>query len=120
MAAVQLVFNLALTILLAAVNVFYRDVGNLARHVLRLWFYLSPALFSLDQLIAATDSYPVIQRLLTLNPWATMFTAYRAVIYDGQLPDWTALGTVLLGSLVLLGLTTLFFKRVEPAFAKVL
>ena len=119
-AAVQLVFNLALTVLLAAVNVFYRDVGNLSRHVLRLWFYLSPALFSLDQLITATESYPIIQRLLTLNPWATMFTAYRAVIYDGQPPDWTALGFVLLGSLVLLALTTLFFKRVEPSFAKVL
>ena len=57
-AAVQLLFNLALTILLAAVNVFYRDVGNLARHVLRLWFYLSPALFSLEQLIAAHRVVP--------------------------------------------------------------
>ena len=119
-AVVQLVFNLALTILLAAVNVFYRDVGNLSRHVLRLWFYLSPALFSLEELVQATESYPVIQQVLTLNPWATMFTAYRAVIYDGVLPDWTALGLVLTGSLVLLALATLFFKRVEPAFAKVL
>ncbi len=57
-AVVQLVFNLALTILLAAVNVFYRDVGNLSRHVLRLWFYLSPALFSLDQLIAGDRVIP--------------------------------------------------------------
>ena len=69
---------------------------------------------------APPTTYPVIRRLLTLNPWATLFTAYRDVIYDGQLPDWTALGAVLLGSLVLLALTTLFFKRVEPAFAKVL
>jgi lipopolysaccharide transport system permease protein len=119
-AAVQLVFNLALTVLLAAVNVFYRDVGNLARHFMRLWFYVSPALFSLDQLINATQSYPEIQRLLTLNPWATLFTAYRAVIYDGRLPDWGSLGLVLVGSLVLLALTTLLFKRLEPAFAKVL
>ncbi len=119
-AAVQLVFNLALTVLLAAVNVFYRDVGNLARHFMRLWFYVSPALFSLDQLINATQDYPEIQRLLTLNPWATLFTAYRSVIYDGRLPDWGSLGLVLVGSLVLLALTTLLFKRLEPAFAKVL
>ena len=119
-AVVQLVFNLALTVLLAAVNVFYRDVGNLARHFLRLWFYVSPALFSLDQLINATQSYPEIQRLLTLNPWAALFTAYRAVIYDGVLPDWGSLGVVLIGSLVLLALTTLLFKRLEPSFAKVL
>jgi ABC-type polysaccharide/polyol phosphate export permease len=119
-ALVQLVFNLALTILLAAVNVFYRDVGNLARHFLRLWFYLSPALFSLDQLVHATERYPVIQRLLTLNPWATLFTAYRSVIYDGRWPNWGSLALVLGGSIVLLALTTLLFKRLEPSFAKVL
>jgi ABC-type polysaccharide/polyol phosphate export permease len=119
-AAVQLVFNMAATVLLSALNVFYRDIGNLARHVLRLWFYLSPALFSLEQLTHATQGYPIIQKLLLLNPWATLFTAYRAVIYEGTLPDWSALLSVLIGSVVLLALTTIVFKRLEPAFAKVL
>jgi ABC-type polysaccharide/polyol phosphate export permease len=119
-AVVQLVFNLGVTILVAGLNVFYRDIANLARHVLRLWFYLSPALFSLEQLIHATEKFPVIQRILTLNPWATLFTAYRSVIYEGTLPDWVSLGQVLVGSLVFLALTTLLFKRLEPAFAKVL
>jgi ABC-type polysaccharide/polyol phosphate export permease len=119
-AVVQLVFNLGVTILVAGLNVFYRDIANLARHVLRLWFYLSPALFSLEQLIHATEKFPAIQRILTLNPWATLFTAYRSVIYEGTLPDWVSLGQVLVGSLVFLALTTLLFKRLEPAFAKVL
>ena len=45
-AAVQLVFSLSVAIALSAANVFYRDVGNLARHLLRFWFYLSPTLYS--------------------------------------------------------------------------
>ena len=118
-AVVQLVFNLALTVLLAAVNVFYRDVGNFPSRAAPVVLPLAGAVLARPA-DSATESYPIIQRLLTLNPWATLFTAYRAVIYDGQLPDWTALAFVLLGSLVLLCLTTLFFKRVEPAFAKVL
>ena len=44
-AVVQFCFTLAVAIALSALNVFYRDIGNLARHVLRLWFYLSPALY---------------------------------------------------------------------------
>ncbi len=96
-AAVQFVFNLGMTVLLSALNVFYRDIGNLARHVLRLWFYLSPALFALEQLTHATREFPLIQKLLLLNPWATLFSAYRAVIYEGTLPDWGALLEVLLG-----------------------
>jgi len=101
-AAVQLVFNMAMTVLLSALNVFYRDIGNLARHVLRLWFYLSPALFSLDQLTHATRDFPIIQKVLLLNPWASLFTAYHAVIYEGVLPDWAALVQVLIGSIVFL------------------
>ncbi|HET8785526.1 MAG TPA: ABC transporter permease [Candidatus Limnocylindrales bacterium] len=119
-AAVQLVFNMGMTVLLSALNVFYRDIGNLARHVLRLWFYVSPALFTIDQLTHATESFPIVQRLLLLNPWATLFSAYHDVIYNGTLPDWSALGTVLLGSIAFLAVTTLVFKRLEPSFAKVL
>ena len=119
-AAVQLVFNMGITVLLSALNVFYRDIGNLARHVLRLWFYVSPALFTVEQLTQATQSFPIVQQLLLLNPGATLFAAYHDVIYNGTLPDWSALGTVLLGSILFLALTTLVFKRLEPAFAKVL
>ena len=42
---VQLVFTAAFGFVVATVNVFFRDVGNISRHVLRLWFYLSPALY---------------------------------------------------------------------------
>ena len=77
-------------------------------------------LFTLEQLTQATREFPLIQKLLLLNPWATLFTAYRAVIYEGTLPDWGALVQVLIGSLVFLALTTIVFKRLEPAFAKVL
>jgi ABC-type polysaccharide/polyol phosphate export permease len=57
---------------------------------------------------------------LLLNPWATLFAAYHDVIYEGIVPDWAALIRVLIGSIVFLGLTTIVFKRLEPAFAKVL
>lgn len=119
-AVVQLVFNMGMTVLLSALNVFYRDIGNLARHVLRLWFYLSPALFSIEQMTHATREFPIIQKVLLLNPWATLFTAYHAVIYEGILPDWRSLIEVLIGSIVFLAITTILFKRLEPTFAKVL
>ena len=57
-AAVQLLFTLALCYVVAAVNVFYRDVANLSRHVLRLWFYLSPALYGPAALTKIADSAP--------------------------------------------------------------
>ena len=119
-AVVQFAFNLAVAVGLAAINVFYRDVGNLSRHALRLWFYLSPGLYAVEDLRTATASVPIIGQILLANPFAILFTAYRDVIYGGQAPDWTGLGALLIASVVLLGLATVMFKRVEPAFAKVL
>jgi ABC-type polysaccharide/polyol phosphate export permease len=119
-AVVQFFFNLAIAVGLAALNVFYRDIGNLSRHALRLWFYLSPGLYAIEDLRKATEDIPVVGQLLLANPFAILFTAYRDVIYNEQVPDWAGLGALLLGSLMLLSLTTLLFKRVEPSFAKVL
>jgi ABC-type polysaccharide/polyol phosphate export permease len=119
-ALVQFVFTLGLAILVAAVNVFYRDLGNLSRHVLRLWFYLSPALYAASQVDSVAGDKGWIAALFRLNPFTVLFESYRAVIYDGVAPAWDGLGLLLAASLVLLAACTWAFKRVEPAFAKVL
>ena len=127
-AAVQYVFTLASAILISAANVFFRDLGNAVGHVLRLWWFLSPGLYSLSALdgLAVFQHHPWLAFLAGLNPFAVLFEAYRAVAYgtpDGGMPhppDVVALGFLLLGSLVFLAVCILFFKRAEPDFAKVL
>lgn len=119
-AVVQLFFTVAVTLVVSSVNVFFRDVGNVSRHLLRLWFYLSPGLYSADTLTKALHSHPTVGRLLELNPFYVIFDAYRSVIYGDTLPDAKALLLLLGASIVLLALATLLFKRLEPAFAKVL
>ena len=131
-AAVQYVFTLAMAILVSAGNVFFRDLGNVSRHVLRLWWYLSPGLYSLaalDQLDLFKE-HPTLRTIANANPFAILFEAYRSVIYGpavaaGQptspaAPNWGALMALLVASVILLGLTTIVFKRLEPNFAKVL
>lgn len=119
-AVVQFAFTLGLAILASAINVFYRDVGNVARHVLRLWFYLSPALYSVEQVNRVSANHPEVGVVFGINPFTILFEAYRAVIYDGTLPSWNGLAVLLAVSLVVLAGCTYVFKRMEPAFAKVL
>ena len=117
-AAVQFVFSLACAILVSGVNVFFRDIGNVARHALRLWFYLSPALYAYHDVAGRLGG--LVGKLMLLNPWTPLFESYRDVIYTGTMPNWLWLFVLLIGSTVFLGLAMLFFKRVEPSFAKVL
>ena len=123
-AVVQLVFSLAFAIAISATNVFYRDIGNLVRHLMRFWFYLSPTLYGIDQVHRITADKPVLGPIIDLwyaiNPFTYLLGAYRAAIYEGTSPHWGALGILLLVSLVLLALSILLFKRLEPNFAKVL
>jgi ABC-type polysaccharide/polyol phosphate export permease len=99
-----------------------------ARHVLRLWFYLSPGLYSLALLeeVNLLDDWPILRILLEINPFAILFEAYRVVIWgtpDGgppTFPDWGALAALAVASTIFLALATVMFKRLEPNFAKVL
>jgi lipopolysaccharide transport system permease protein len=129
-AAVQFVFTLAFSFLVAAGNVFFRDLNNVVGHVLRLWWFLSPGLYSIESLDKAgfLKDHPTLLTLFNLNPFAILFTAYRTVIYGTNgppatmptTPDLQALAVLLLASLVFLVLTTWVFKRLEPNFAKVI
>lgn len=135
-ALVQFTFTLGLALMVSAVNVFYRDVGILIGHLIRLWFFLSPTLWSFDSTVGRFDA---IARavgetglvILRYNPFAILLTAYREVTYGqvneagtgftpGQSPDLLALGLLFLVSLAMILLGTIIFKRLEPAFAKVL
>ncbi len=78
-----------------ALNVFFRDIGNLARHVLRLWFYLSPALYGEDTVKALAGNHPMIATIMRLNPFYPILNGYRDAIYFGQMPDFTGLSIVL-------------------------
>jgi homopolymeric O-antigen transport system permease protein len=127
-AVAQYVFSIAVAIFVSAANVFFRDLGNVIGHLLRLWWFLSPGLYSLTAFadLGVVKEHPWIHTLVSLNPFAVLFEAYRTVIYgsaDGPPvggPDVGGLVALLIASSGLVALAAIFFKRVEPDFAKVL
>jgi len=126
-AVVQYAFTLAVALLVSAGNVFFRDLGNTTRHLLRLWWYMSPGLYSLALLDESGifRDLPVLRVLASANPFAVLFEAYRSIIYgsvDGPPgpPDLVSLAVLMTGSLLFLALAMMVFKRLEPNFAKVL
>ena len=118
-AAVQFVFSLASRSSSSAINVFFRDIANVARHALRLWFYLSPALYAFADV--AGEGHGALRRSsCLLNPWTPLFESYRAVIYNGSDAELGSAGVLLVGVARAPRPRDPFFKRVEPSFAKVL
>lgn len=110
--AVQLILITGLSYFLSALNVFFRDTTKIISYVFRMGFYLSPALYPAS---IVPDRY---QDLYNLNPFVTLFDAYRAIVMYQSAPDWSALGIVAGVSTVGLVLGYLFFVRLQNSFSK--
>jgi lipopolysaccharide transport system permease protein len=126
-ALVQFVFTVGVALLVAAGNVFFRDLGNVTGHVLRLWWFLSPGLYSLAVLdeSGVFAHHPFLRTLVGANPFAILLEAYRAVIYGTasgppHVPDLSALAILMVASLAFVAGSIVLFKRLEPSYAKVL
>lgn len=111
----------------AAVNVYFRDVGQALPVLLNLLMYASPVIYPL-QLVqnkllvqqAAGEWSQLLYTLYTLNPLAGIIDAFQSVVLRNQAPDLGALlpGMVLVAAL--LPLSYLYFKRAEAYFADVI
>ena len=115
LALLELVLTLGVAYLLAATNVFFRDVKHLTDHVLWLLFHLAPALY-LASLIPARW-----RGTYELNPFATLFDGFRSVVMYNRLPGTTLLHFGLLAgaSLAVLAVGFICFVRASRSFAKV-
>jgi ABC-type polysaccharide/polyol phosphate export permease len=64
----------------SVLSVHYRDLRDLVGHILNLLFFSSPIIYSLDGL-----QVPVLlQRILKLNPLASLVTVYRDAVFAGE------------------------------------
>ena len=111
----------------AALNVYYRDVGQALPVLLSLLMYASPVIYPLqlvkDKLLvqqAAGEWSNLLYTGYTLNPLAGIIDAFQSALLRGTAPDLTALlpGAILVA--VLLPLSYAFFKRAESYFADVI
>lgn len=111
----------------AAINVYFRDVGQALPVLLSLLMYASPVIYPLqlvkDKLLtqqAAGDWSDSLYTLYTLNPLAGIIDGFQSVVLRSAAPDLQALIPGLVLTLSLLPLSYLYFKRAESYFADVI
>jgi ABC-type polysaccharide/polyol phosphate export permease len=110
---VQLVFTLALSLLLSSLTVHFRDLRDLVANLLTLWFWGTPIIYSLSQ---APERF---HGLLALNPMTHVMVAYQSVLFlEGPFDDWPALLWLGALSLVLLAIAYFVFDRLRDTLAE--
>jgi ABC-2 type transport system permease protein len=110
--ALQIVMNLGLAFLLAALDVHYRDIEHILGIVLLAWYFLTPVLFPIALLADRQREL----FLLELNPMTGVVVGYQRALLDGLPPDWWTLGYSAVVALVLFVVGFAYFRRTKDDF----
>jgi lipopolysaccharide transport system permease protein len=86
LAALFVCFVGGLAIAVAAANVLFRDVEHLVGSLLLPWFFLTPILYSFDQIEAFDEHERLVSVLRWANPVTPPIEAVRAPLWEGRLP----------------------------------
>jgi ABC-type polysaccharide/polyol phosphate export permease len=106
----QLALTVGCVLILAAVNLFFRDVQYLLGVAVMLLMFASNVVWPLDRVTGRAGE------LLALNPIVSLLDAYRSLLFLGQIPTLNSLLPGIVGGVVALAVGLAYFRRVAPRF----
>jgi len=111
---IQFILIVAVAGFFAVLLPFLPDLKIVISNGLTLMFFLSGVFFDVS---AASEMH---QRILYLNPMASVIEGYRDIFLNNAMPDWGALANVFVFSLILLMMVIFLIKKWDRIFPKVL
>lgn len=109
-----LAFVLAVSLILAALGVYLRDLSHLVGLLVTITLFLSPVFYPIEAVPEAFRTW------MWLNPLTFIIEQARAVTFLGVWPEWEGLAIYLACSMVLLWFAYWLFQRLRVGFADVL
>jgi ABC-type polysaccharide/polyol phosphate export permease len=116
---VCLVAGVALVV--ACLNVLYRDVEHILAAALLPWFFLTPILWSLSTLPSSARSHESLVKVLEWGNFvAPPIAALRDALWSGHAPRAADVVYLALAAVVALAVGSLVFRRIDDRLATVL
>jgi ABC-type polysaccharide/polyol phosphate export permease len=112
-------FALGLALLVAVLHAYFRDVAPIIGAVLLPWFFLTPIFYRVQTFPGADHHHWVRPLLRWGNPVAPYVDSIRQVVFYGQGPGWATAGYVVAGTVLMLALGGLLFRRLAGELAVV-
>jgi lipopolysaccharide transport system permease protein len=103
---------LAVSLLLSALNVYYRDVRYALPMVIQALLFVSPVTYPITQIPAPYRSWYALA-----NPFVGPLEGFRRVVALGGAPDWRLMGLSLLSGLGFLLVAARVFDRLQAELA---
>jgi lipopolysaccharide transport system permease protein len=104
---IQQVFAYALGFFLAMFVVFLRDLKEVVAIVFQVWFWFTPIVYVFDIVPS------IAQQVLIWNPMLAGVSGYHDIFVYQRMPSFFYLSLVLIGSIALIVLDYVIFKKLE-------
>ncbi len=111
---VQLVLTLGIALFLSALTVHFRDLQSILHHVLHLWFFATPVIYSYAAIAEGTP----LRRALRLNPMTHVIVTYQQMLFGGRVDHWRGLLLALLVGVVAFAAGAFLFDRLRDTLAE--
>ena len=116
--AVIVLFVSGLSLAVASANAIYRDIEFVVAALLLPLFFLTPVLYSLDNLPGAADTHPWLVDLIQWgNPITPIVECFRAPLFLGEVPSTGNLVYLVVETIVALVLGAVVFTSVDDRIA---
>jgi len=109
----MMLLALGISMLLAALNVRYRDVKYALPFIIQIWLFVTPIIYPVTFLPAK------YQKILALNPMAGIVEGVRACLFPGYRMPWNLVEISCSVTIVLLIGGALYFRKTERTFADI-
>lgn len=109
--AMLIFFGLGIAAFFATIQVYFRDATSFLPYFNRIWLYISPVMWLLDQIPEGLRGY------VTVNPLFSLIGGYTESLVEGRVPALSVWITAAVWSVASLVLGSLFFISREREFA---
>ena len=113
-ALIEGVFALGIGMIVGACDAYVQDLEYIVNFLLQLAFYGTPIVYDIGQF----ESAGLLGKLVMMNPMTQIVTAFRDCFLYHRLPDFNMLVPLTAVALIMLGIGTLVFNKLEKGFAE--
>jgi len=104
------------SLILSALNVFFRDVQHIVGLLGMAWFFLTPVIYDVS-LLGQFTTNPVLLRAFFANPMTGVICLYRGALLDAPLPDPASIALSVGVAWLVFVVGVAMFQRLQWRFA---
>ena len=110
---VQFIVTYGIALILSMVNAFFRDMEYIVNVLMSMLFWITPILYPLDKV---PEKY---RKFLALNPITYLIQSWRDLFFFNRI-DWQNISISIITAIVILGIGTIVFLRLDRRLDEVL